>query len=156
MYRGSFHSPIGWLNIEVTDWSVIALYFTAHPYEEHNDHPLLLSVQQQLNSYFEGGLPGFDLPVDPPGTVFQRHVWEQLQKIPMGKTITYAELARQMGDAMKVRAVASANAANPIALIIPCHRVLGSNGALTGYAWGMERKEWLLFHEQHLGQLSLF
>ncbi len=156
MYRAAYHSPIGWINIETTEWSLIALYFTSHPYENPDDYPLIQAVVRQLEEYFKGQLTQFELPLDPPGTVFQRSVWEEVMKIPYGQTLSYNKLASRLGDENKVRAVASANAANVIALVIPCHRVIGSRGELTGYAWGLDRKEWLLHHEQHQSQLRLF
>ncbi len=156
MYRASLQTAIGFLNIEVTDWSVMAVYFTHQPYPEPVNHPLLNETVMQLTSYFDGKRTGFNLPIDPPGTVFQRTVWNELMKIPYGKTLSYTQLALRCGDVKKLRAVAAANAANPIAVIIPCHRVLGSMGQLTGYAWGLDRKEWLLNHEQYKNQISLF
>lgn len=156
MYRTSLQTPIGWLNIETTDWSVIAVYFSTKMYEEHSDHPLLNESRTQLKAYFEGKSVAFNLPIDPPGTAFQRLVWEEVIKVPYGHTLTYSKLALRCGDEKKTRAVAAANAANPIAIIIPCHRIIGSNGQLTGYAWGMDRKEWLLNLEQHQTQYSLF
>ncbi|MBL7924947.1 MAG: methylated-DNA--[protein]-cysteine S-methyltransferase [Bacteroidia bacterium] len=156
MHLASWHSPLGWINIEATDWSVIAVYFTPHPHEIQSDHPLVREAVNQLKDYFEGKLTVFRLPIDPPGTVFQRQVWEEIQKIPLGQTWTYQRLAMRLGDESKIRAVAAANGANPIAIIIPCHRVLGSNGQLTGYAWGLDKKDWLLHHEQHREQLRLF
>lgn len=156
MYKGAFRSPVGWMNIEVTDWSLIALYFTTHPYESQTDHPLLNAVGQRLKNYFEGNLTEFDLPLDPPGTVFQRHVWEELQKIPAGKTIAYRQFASHPGISATVRVVAAATASNPIALFIPCHRVISARGANSGDSVALQRKQWLLQHEQHFNQLSLF
>lgn len=156
MLTASFSSPIGYLNIEATDWSVIAIYFTSHPHQEQSDHPLILEAKLQLAAYFNGTQLAFKLPIDPPGTAFQRKVWDELTQIPYGQTTTYLQLARLLGDEKKVRAVAGANGANPIALVIPCHRVIAGNGQLTGYAWGLDRKEWLLQHEQSREQLKLF
>lgn len=156
MLRASISSPIGWLNIEATDWSIIALYFTSKPHEEQSDHPLILEAKLQLQSYFDGSSKEFKLPLDPPGTAFQRQVWEELNNLPYGQTTTYLKLAKSLGDENKVRAVAGANGANPIAIVIPCHRVIAGNGQLTGYAWGLDRKEWLLQHEQNREQLKLF
>lgn len=156
MHIGSLNTPLGWMNIEASDWSVFAVYFTPHPHEKQSDHPLVLEVILQLNSYFEGNLTSFRLPIDPPGTVFQRQVWNEVQMVPFGQTITYSKLAHKLGDGNKVRAVAAANAANPLAIIIPCHRVIGSGGQLTGYAWGLDKKEKLLFHESNREQLRLF
>jgi methylated-DNA-[protein]-cysteine S-methyltransferase len=101
-------------------------------------------VTSQLADYFSGRRRTFDLPLAPKGTPFQLAVWSELQRIPYGETISYAELARRIGKSKAVRAVGAANGANPIPVIIPCHRVIGSSGTLTGYGGGIERKQWLL------------
>jgi len=120
----------------------------------------LQQCQQQLEAYFEGELHTFDLPLSPQGTVFQKRVWEELKLIPIGKTSTYLRVAQQLGDRKAIRAVGTANGRNPISIIVPCHRVIGSDGSLTGYAGGLWRKRWLLEHEQKMigadRQLSLF
>lgn len=102
----------------------------------------------QLREYFAGTRRTFELPLDPQGTPFQQSAWEVLRTIPYGTTLSYGEQARQMGDARKARAVGAANGRNPISVIVPCHRVVGSNGSLTGFAGGLSSKEWLLAHEQ--------
>lgn len=104
-------------------------------------------VQDQLDEYFAGGRQRFDIPLAPQGTEFQRRVWGELLRIPHGRTTTYSELAARLGDPQAVRAVGRANGANPIWLVIPCHRVVGADGSLTGYAAGLEVKRWLLQHE---------
>jgi methylated-DNA-[protein]-cysteine S-methyltransferase len=111
---------------------------------------------KQLNEYFEGKRTHFDLKLNPEGSEFQKKVWQQLQKIPFGKTISYQQVANQLGDPKVIRAAASANGKNPIAVIIPCHRVIGSDGSLTGYAGGLHRKKWLLEHESPSKQGVLF
>jgi len=98
----------------------------------------------------------FDLLLDPEGTNFQKRVWRELQEIPHGKTVSYLDMAKALGDPKVLRAAASANGKNPIAIIIPCHRVIGSDGSLTGYAGGLHRKKWLLAHESPVKQTSLF
>ncbi|MFS4483593.1 methylated-DNA--[protein]-cysteine S-methyltransferase [Hyunsoonleella sp. 2307UL5-6] len=110
----------------------------------------------QLNEYFEGTRKNFDLKLNATGTEFQNRVWKQLEQIPFGKTTSYLELSKQIGDIKAIRAVANANGKNPLWIIIPCHRVIGSNGALTGYAGGIHRKQWLLNHESPYKQQSLF
>lgn len=110
----------------------------------------------QLNEYFEGNRTQFDLQLNPEGTDFQKKVWNLLQTIPYGKTMSYLQLSQQLGDVKAIRAVANANGRNPIWIIIPCHRVIGSNGSLTGYAGGLQRKQWLLEHESPYKQQSLF
>ena len=101
----------------------------------------------QLRAYFDGGLTGFDLPLAPQGTAFQMTVWRELRNIPFGETISYAELARRIGRPTASRAVGHSNARNPISIIVPCHRVIGADKSLTGYAGGLERKRMLLAHE---------
>ncbi len=114
---------------------------------------VLRAAQQQLHEYFAGERHEFDLPLDPVGTEFQQAAWMQLRAIPYGATISYGEQARRLGDVRKSRAVGAANGRNPISIIVPCHRVVGSNGALTGFAAGLDAKAWLLRHEQ--GTLTL-
>jgi len=110
----------------------------------------------QLQDYFEGSRKKFSLKLNPQGTGFQNRVWKELATIPYGKTISYLELSRQLGDIKAIRAVANANGKNPLWIIIPCHRVIGSDGSLTGYAGGLHRKQWLLEHESPYKQQSLF
>lgn len=110
----------------------------------------------QLNEYFEGKRTHFDLQLNPEGTIFQNRVWDELKTIPYGKTISYLELSKQLGDVKAIRAVANANGKNPLWIVIPCHRVIGSDGSLTGYAGGLHRKQWLLEHESPYKQQSLF
>ena len=114
---------------------------------------LLDEARRQLVAYFAGGLRAFDLPLAPNGTEFQRRVWTELTKIPFGATISYARLARRVSNAAAVRAVGAANGRNPIPIIVPCHRVIGSDGSLTGFGGGLARKQWLLNHEG--GQIEL-
>ncbi|MEP5340041.1 MAG: methylated-DNA--[protein]-cysteine S-methyltransferase [Algibacter sp.] len=110
----------------------------------------------QLNEYFEGSRKQFDLKLNPQGTDFQQKIWKLLEDIPYNKTISYLQLSKQLGDVKAIRAVANANGKNPIWIIVPCHRVIGSNGKLTGYAGGLHRKKWLLEHENPYKQQSLF
>ncbi|WP_136482552.1 methylated-DNA--[protein]-cysteine S-methyltransferase [Cognatitamlana onchidii] len=110
----------------------------------------------QLQEYFGGSRKQFNIKLNPQGTDFQKKVWEQLNQIPFGKTISYLELSKQLGDTKAIRAVANANGKNPIWIITPCHRVIGSDGSLTGYAGGLHRKQWLLNHESPYKQQSLF
>ena len=111
---------------------------------------------QQLHEYFEGKRTAFDLQLNPEGTDFQKKVWSELQNIPYGKTISYLQLSQQIGDIKAIRAVANANGKNPLWIVIPCHRVIGNNGKLVGYAGGLHRKQWLLEHENPYKQQSLF
>ncbi|WP_299048175.1 methylated-DNA--[protein]-cysteine S-methyltransferase [uncultured Polaribacter sp.] len=110
----------------------------------------------QLDEYFKGERAGFNLTVNPKGTVFQLKVWASLLKIPYAKTSTYLQQSKALGDVKAIRAVAAANGKNPLWIIIPCHRVIGSDGSLTGYAGGIWRKKWLLAHENPVKQHTLF
>lgn len=110
----------------------------------------------QLNEYFKGKRNQFDLKLNALGTDFQKKVWKHLEQIPYGKTVSYLELSKQIGDVKALRAVANANGKNPLWIIVPCHRVIGSDGSLTGYAGGLYRKQWLLEHESPYKQQSLF
>jgi methylated-DNA-[protein]-cysteine S-methyltransferase len=114
---------------------------------------ILEAAVRQLSEYFAGTRTEFDLPLDPVGTTFQQQAWGVLRTIPYGRTISYGEQARLLGDANKSRAVGAANGRNPISIIVPCHRVVGSTGKLTGFAGGIDTKAWLLHHEQ--GTLTL-
>ena len=116
----------------------------------------LLSAVTQLKEYFNKTRTHFQLKLNPEGTDFQKKVWRQLETIPFGKTTSYQRLANKLGDPKAIRAAASANGKNPIAIVIPCHRVIGSDGSLTGYAGGLHRKKWLLEHESPVKQGKLF
>ena len=110
----------------------------------------------QLKEYFEGARQQFDLKLNPHGIDFQKSVWSLIEQIPYGKTISYLELSKQLGDVKAIRAVANANGKNPLWIIVPCHRVIGSDGSLTGYAGGLQRKKWLLEHENPLSIRCFF
>lgn len=150
-------SPIGDLRIIERDGKISAIEFS--PFRQpadgrplgarSDDHPLLAETVRQLNAYFDGELTEFDLPLAPHGTEFQQRVWEQLIKIAYGETASYGEIAGRLGMTNAAsRAVGTANGRNPIPIVIPCHRVIGANGTLTGYAGGIERKQTLLELEQ--------
>ena len=117
---------------------------------------VLQDAVYQLEEYFEGKRSIFDLVLNPQGTVFQKRVWNELGNIPYGKTISYLELSKRLGDVKAIRAVAAANGQNPLWIVVPCHRVIGSNGNLVGYAGGLHRKKWLLEHESPVKQQKLF
>ena len=110
----------------------------------------------QLQDYFEGKRTHFNLKLNPKGTEFQQRVWQELLNIPFGKTLSYLELSKKLGDVKAIRAVAAANGKNPLWIVVPCHRVIGTDGSLTGYAGGLGRKKWLLEHENPTNQQSLF
>lgn len=117
---------------------------------------LLEEAVQQLKEYFSKSRTQFSLKLNPQGTEFQKKVWNTLQTVDFGKTRTYQQIANTLGDPKVIRAAASANGRNPIAIIIPCHRIIGSDGSLTGYAGGLHRKKWLLEHESPIKQGELF
>ncbi|MBZ4044051.1 methylated-DNA--[protein]-cysteine S-methyltransferase [Flavobacterium hibisci] len=117
---------------------------------------VLQEVVSQLNEYFEGKRTDFDLKLNPKGTEFQHKVWNALLEIPYGKTVSYMDQTKKLGDVKAIRAVASANGKNPLWIVVPCHRVIGTNGSLTGYAGEIWRKKWLLEHENPSAQQSLF
>ena len=118
-------------------------------------HPVLDAARRQLEEYFSGDRTEFDVPLDPVGTDFQRSAWTALRAIPFGETVSYGEQAEAMGDRDKARAVGAANGRNPISVIVPCHRVVGANGSLTGFAGGMEAKRFLLDHERRVAGTTL-
>ena len=151
-------SPIGELRIVERDGSIVAIEFSPfRPPADGRplgaraaDHPVLAVGVRQLTAYFAGELTTFDLPLAPVGTDFQRRVWHQLEQIGYGDTASYGEIAGRLGMTNAAsRAVGLANGRNPIPIVVPCHRVIGANGTLTGYAGGLERKQQLLELEQH-------
>lgn len=139
-------TPLGRMTLAQEEDRLIAAQFDRVPEKDWQkaDSPLLCAAKQQLQEYFDGTRREFSLPLAPKGTPFQQKVWAALQTIPYGQTKSYGQLARQVGSPRGARAVGMANHCNPIAVFIPCHRVVGQNGALTGYAGGIWRKEALL------------
>lgn len=147
-------SPIGTLMLMGTRERLTGLFMERHDPAPSaavqsgiRDERPFTKARSQLEEYFAGTRKDFDLALGPEGTDFQLRVWNALREIPYGTTISYLELARRLGDEKAVRAVGLANGLNPISIIIPCHRVIGSDGSLTGYGGGIERKRWLLQHE---------
>ena len=149
--------PVGLLEIKGNQNGLSSILFMD---SEENSATLVPEVLrpavEQLKEYFAKKRSEFDLLLAPDGTQFQKKVWEKLRTIPYGKTTSYQKMANELGDPKVIRAAASANGKNPIAIIIPCHRVIGSDGSLTGYAGGLHRKKWLLEHESPVKQQSLF
>jgi len=143
-YQINFESPLGILIIKSDGQAVTEISFSEEVQEIQNSCAVLESCRQQLSDYFAGKLVSFDLPLNPEGTEFQQKVWTELLKIPYGETITYMELAIRLGDTKAIRAVGTANGKNPLAILIPCHRVIGAGNKLTGYAGGIWRKKALL------------
>ncbi|NUQ81733.1 MAG: methylated-DNA--[protein]-cysteine S-methyltransferase [Bacteroidetes bacterium] len=142
-------SPLGPLVAEATDEALLRLTFIDQPpsVPRKEDHPVLQRVATELEAYFAGTLTVFSVPVSPAGTGFEQTIWSLLSRIPYGTTLSYKELSVQYGNLKAIRAVGKANGSNPIAILIPCHRVIGADGSLTGYAGGLERKRWLLDFE---------
>lgn len=148
-------SPVGTLKIHGEDRSITGIWLNATGrITSGRATGVLAELERQLDAYFAGALTTFDLPLAPKGTPFQLEAWEALQSIPYGTTTTYGRIADKIGRADAVRAVGAANGQNPIPIVIPCHRVIGANGSLTGFGGGLEMKRWLLGHES--GQCSMF
>jgi len=153
-------SPIDDLMVVAEGDDLTGLYMLPHPqpgpdWIRVDDDAVLQAARQQLDAYFAGDRTDFDLPLAPSGTAFQMQVWAALRQIPYGQTISYGELARRIGNPQASRAVGLANGRNPIAVIVPCHRVIGANGSLTGYGGGLERKQVLLSLEQGVTALPV-
>ncbi len=143
------NSPIGMLMLGSDEKSLKSISFDSEVIENMPDMPdILIAAQQQLEEYFSGERQKFDLTIDPDGTDFQHHVWAQVAAVNFGVTKSYIDIARSLGSENFSRAVGMANGKNPIPIVIPCHRIIGHNGKLTGYAGGLERKKWLLLHER--------
>lgn len=148
VYVPPSHIPLGPVEIRADAEGVTWVSFSSGTASPINPSPITRECARQLEAYFLGKLCDFDLPLAPRGTEFQRAVWQALSEIPFGETRTYAEQARSLGKPKAMRAVGAANGRNPISIIVPCHRVIGANGTLTGYAGGLPRKQWLLHHER--------
>ncbi len=145
-----YESLTGTIEIVSSDTSIRKCNFVKDNFRAscENVPPIMKNVLLQLKDYFDGKLQDFELQLELNGTEFQLKVWNELQKIPFGQTISYKELAEKIGNKKAIRAVASANAKNPISIIVPCHRVIGSDGKLRGYGGGIERKKWLIDFEK--------
>lgn len=160
MYYSQYLSPIGPLLLVGDGENIHKITFPdgqrcADPDESWEcDYTVFSDASEQLDAYFAGTLQHFTLPLSPQGTEFQQSVWGALQKVKYGVTCSYRDIARAIGKPAASRAVGAANGANPIPIVIPCHRVIGTNGTLTGFAGGLYTKHWLLSHEA--GELSLF
>jgi methylated-DNA-[protein]-cysteine S-methyltransferase len=136
--------------------SILSISFVDKMSESIQENDVIFEAKVQLQEYFDGNRIMFDVPLQLEGTDFQKKVWNLLMKIPFGKTVSYLDLAKMVGDANATRAVATANGKNPIAIIIPCHRVIGSDGSLTGYAGGLGNKQMLLSFESKIQSPTLF
>lgn len=156
IYFTFYESPIQSLRLVSDGRSLLGLYMMSEKHgltppsdwlEDETVAPFL-ETKQQLTAYFAGSLTEFDLPLQMSGTPFQQQVWQALKIIPYGTTLSYGELAQQIGQPTASRAVGLSNGRNPVSIVVPCHRVIGANGKLTGYGGGLERKQWLLDHER--------
>lgn len=155
-YHVFYHSPLGWLDIETTQSAITSIRYCDGLGIEDNPNDLAVEALRQLDEYFERERNEFDLPLQMNGTPFQKTVWTKLLDIPFGKTISYLELSRRLGNANAIRATGQANGQNPLPIVVPCHRVIGTDGSLVGYGGGLWRKRWLLSHEEALPQPELF
>jgi methylated-DNA-[protein]-cysteine S-methyltransferase len=151
-----YYSPLGKIEIIVGDEGITSISFTENTSRNVSNVASLRDCISQLGEYFSGERKAFSLPLAPEGTLLQKQVWQELQMIPFGEKRSYLDIALKLGDKNATRAVGAANGKNPIAIVIPCHRVIGENGRLTGYAGGLWRKEWLLRHEGANNQRELF
>ena len=150
-----YHSPVGIIQIKISNNYISELIYVDDKRETQSEKiklavseiDLLKKCVTQFDDYFSGKRKTFDLPIQQSGTAFQQKVWNELIRIPFGKTISYLQLAQKLGDAKSIRAAASANGRNKLNIIVPCHRVIGSDGKLVGYGGGLPRKKWLLEHE---------
>jgi methylated-DNA-[protein]-cysteine S-methyltransferase len=157
LYQARLLSPVGALRIVCSDTGIRAILWPLDgdrvlignsPIDiDAATHEVATTAVEQLEEYFSGARKTFDVPLDPRGTAFQMSAWHALASIPYGKTATYAEQAERIGRATAVRAIGAANGRNPISIVLPCHRVIGSDGTLTGFAGGLAAKRWLLDHE---------
>jgi methylated-DNA-[protein]-cysteine S-methyltransferase len=151
-----FKTPLGIAKISGDENGITEISISDEGIVSDEIPQVLQEVISQLKDYFDKKRTSFDFKINPKGTEFQHRVWRELLNIPFGKTISYLDLSKKLGDAKAIRAVASANGKNPLWIVVPCHRVIGSDGSLTGYAGGLWRKKWLLEHESPFSQQQLF
>ncbi|WP_276168527.1 methylated-DNA--[protein]-cysteine S-methyltransferase [Zobellia alginiliquefaciens] len=151
------HTPLGVAKLEGDDLGLSSITVSDKEQTISTHIPnALKDATDQLEQYFNGTRNNFNINLNPQGTDFQKRVWKALEEIPFGKTVSYLDLSKTLGDVKAIRAVAAANGKNPLWIVVPCHRVIGSDGSLTGYAGGLHRKKWLLDHESPVKQQSLF
>ena len=146
-YYDHLDTPLGLMRIKATASAVKSIHFV-NSVDLQDGNLITALTKQQLLAYFDGNRTSFDLPLDAEGTAFQQTVWRALSTIAHGATCTYSDIAKQIGNSKGMRAVGLANSKNPITIVVPCHRVIGANGSLTGYASGTDKKAWLLNHER--------
>lgn len=166
IFTQSLNTPLGAMHLAATEQGLCLLEFGDYPLLDNELHGLqrllkarvqagenrhITQARQELQEYFQGQRKTFDVALQMPGTLFQQHVWKLLTTLPYGQTASYQQQAERLGTPKAVRAVAAANGRNRVAIIVPCHRIIGKDGSLTGYAGGLERKRWLLQHERQYG-----
>lgn len=156
MQTAFIKTPLGTAKITGDDNGIAAISILEEGEPTKKIPKSLKEAVSQLQDYFAGKRKSFDFKMNPQGTEFQQKVWNALLEIPFGKTVSYMDITKKLGDVKAIRAVASANGKNPLWIVVPCHRVIGTDGALTGYAGGLWRKKWLLEHENPTTQQSLF
>ena len=145
-YYDNFDTPLGMMEITANHEAVLSIHFVEHAQAVRSNTATDIA-KQQMREYFDGKREHFDMPMTPQGTEFQKRVWNALTTVAYGKTCSYSDIAQKIENPKAVRAVGSANGKNPMTIVVPCHRIIGSNGSLTGYASGTDRKAWLLNHE---------
>lgn len=156
IHQAFLKTPVGYLEVTGSEKGIRTLYFLDFKVKPQPVPIVLRACMHQLEEYFHGNRRTFDLKLDLAGTPFQIRVWYELLKVPYGTTITYLELARRIDNLKAIRAVGGANGHNPLSIIVPCHRIIGSDGRLVGYRGGLKRKKWLLEHEHAFAQRDLF
>jgi len=157
METAFINSPLGITKIIGNESGISVISILNDETEISSEIPKILKEAiSQLQEYFDGSRQNFTFKLNPSGTDFQQKVWRELLKIPFGKTMSYLDLSKKLGDVKAIRVVASANGKNPLWIVVPCHRVIGTDGSLTGYAGGLWRKKWLIEHENPTHQQSLF
>lgn len=151
-----YDSPLGTIELKASGKGIVSVLFAGNNKSTITSDPFLKQCINQLDEYFAKKRTTFDVPLDIEGTGFRQSVWKELVKIPFGRTVSYLHIAKALGDEKAVRAVGNANGNNKIAIIIPCHRVIGADGSIVGYAGGVDRKQWLLDFEKNISQPKLF
>lgn len=152
-----YHSPLGWIKLCAENEALHSLIFIDEHAKTEDDEPdiFMQACIGQLTAYFDGSLQSFEIPMRYSGTAFQIQIWDELKNVAYGETASYEELSHRIKNPKAIRAVANANAQNKFHLLVPCHRIIGKNGSLTGYAGGLWRKQWLLDHEARVSGKSL-
>lgn len=156
--KSIYRSPIGSISVATNDNGILSISFLDNDesFAPEYHSGIVEMVLRQLDEYFSGTRTTFDLPLAPDGTEFEQRVWKELLSVKFGETASYLDIAKKLNSTGAIRAVGRANGANPIAIIIPCHRIVGSDGTLTGYSGGLRRKRWLLDHEARIAGTTLF